>query len=208
MSSTDPRSQGDDGEISGRYRAGSFRRTSEPWQRFVLSWRGCAVLQGLLARRRKTAGGRTQKRDPPNRGESDLNASRAGVDDPDSSGDVISDVRSENEGIVYVDIEGEKRGRSEFLGLIDGGIFCGEFAADKWEVAMTGASTLGSARWFLRLSIAGGFLSAVADRFGVWGGHAKRGLGCMGAVRRVCRQAELVRPGTDRFFLAVGGYVR
>jgi hypothetical protein len=39
MSSTDPRSQGDDGEISGRYRAGSFRRTSEPWQRFVLSWR-------------------------------------------------------------------------------------------------------------------------------------------------------------------------
>ena len=34
---------------------------------------------------------------------------------------------------------------------------------------MRGASTLSSARWFLRLSIAGGFLSAVADRFGVWG---------------------------------------
>jgi uncharacterized membrane protein YphA (DoxX/SURF4 family) len=34
---------------------------------------------------------------------------------------------------------------------------------------MTGASTLSSARWFLRLSIAGGFLSAVADRFGIWG---------------------------------------
>src|SRR4029434_5381254 len=34
---------------------------------------------------------------------------------------------------------------------------------------MTGASTMSSARWFLRLSIAGGFLSAVADRFGIWG---------------------------------------
>jgi uncharacterized membrane protein YphA (DoxX/SURF4 family) len=34
---------------------------------------------------------------------------------------------------------------------------------------MTGAGTLSSARWFLRLSIAGGFLSAVADRFGIWG---------------------------------------
>jgi uncharacterized membrane protein YphA (DoxX/SURF4 family) len=34
---------------------------------------------------------------------------------------------------------------------------------------MTVASTLGSSRLFLRLSIAGGFLSAVADRFGVWG---------------------------------------
>jgi uncharacterized membrane protein YphA (DoxX/SURF4 family) len=34
---------------------------------------------------------------------------------------------------------------------------------------MTGASTLSSARWFLRLSIAAGFLSAVADRFGIWG---------------------------------------
>jgi hypothetical protein len=39
---------------------------------------------------------------------------------------------------------------------------------------MTGAGTLSSARWFLRLSIAGGFLSAVADRFflGV-GGHIR-----------------------------------
>src|SRR5215470_5008747 len=34
---------------------------------------------------------------------------------------------------------------------------------------MTGASTLSSARWFLRLSIAGGFLSGVADRLGIWG---------------------------------------
>ena len=34
---------------------------------------------------------------------------------------------------------------------------------------MTGTGTLSSARWFLRLSIAGGFLSAVADRFGIWG---------------------------------------
>jgi uncharacterized membrane protein YphA (DoxX/SURF4 family) len=34
---------------------------------------------------------------------------------------------------------------------------------------MSGVSTLSSARWFLRLSIAGGFFSAVADRFGVWG---------------------------------------
>ena len=34
---------------------------------------------------------------------------------------------------------------------------------------MTGVGTLSSARWFLRLSIAGGFLSSVADRFGIWG---------------------------------------
>ena len=34
---------------------------------------------------------------------------------------------------------------------------------------MAGAGTLSSARWFLRLSIAGGFLSSVADRFGIWG---------------------------------------
>jgi uncharacterized membrane protein YphA (DoxX/SURF4 family) len=34
---------------------------------------------------------------------------------------------------------------------------------------MTGVSTLSSTRWFLRLSIAAGFLSAVADRFGIWG---------------------------------------
>src|SRR5215510_12517388 len=34
---------------------------------------------------------------------------------------------------------------------------------------MSGASTLSSARWFLRLSIAGGFLSGVADRLGIWG---------------------------------------
>ena len=35
---------------------------------------------------------------------------------------------------------------------------------------MIGAGTLSSARWFLRLSIAGGFLSGVADRLGIWGG--------------------------------------
>ena len=34
---------------------------------------------------------------------------------------------------------------------------------------MTGTSTLSSSLWFLRLSIAGGFLSSVADRFGIWG---------------------------------------
>src|SRR5215813_12966341 len=34
---------------------------------------------------------------------------------------------------------------------------------------MTGASTLSSARWFLRLSVSGGFLSGVADRLGIWG---------------------------------------
>ena len=34
---------------------------------------------------------------------------------------------------------------------------------------MIGAGMLSSARWFLRLSIAGGFLSSVADRFGIWG---------------------------------------
>jgi putative oxidoreductase len=38
------------------------------------------------------------------------------------------------------------------------------------EVVMTEISTLSSARWFLRLAIAGGFLSAVTDRFGIWGG--------------------------------------
>jgi uncharacterized membrane protein YphA (DoxX/SURF4 family) len=37
---------------------------------------------------------------------------------------------------------------------------------------MTGARTLSSARWFLRLSIAAGFLSSVADRFGIWGAPA------------------------------------
>jgi len=34
---------------------------------------------------------------------------------------------------------------------------------------MTEDSALSSARWFLRISIAGGFLAAVADRFGIWG---------------------------------------
>jgi uncharacterized membrane protein YphA (DoxX/SURF4 family) len=34
---------------------------------------------------------------------------------------------------------------------------------------MTEASALSSSRWFLRLSIAGGFLSSVGDRFGIWG---------------------------------------
>ena len=78
------------------------------------------------------------------------------------------------------------------------------------EVAVTVANPLGSSRLFLRLSIAGGFLLAVADRFGIWGasGHAKRSMGRMGTVRRVFRQAELVRSGTDRFFPGVGGYVR
>ena len=41
------------------------------------SWRVRTVLQGLFARRRKTAGVRTQKRDPPDRGESGLNVPRA-----------------------------------------------------------------------------------------------------------------------------------
>ena len=34
---------------------------------------------------------------------------------------------------------------------------------------MSDASTLSSAQWFLRLSIAGGFFSSVADRLGIWG---------------------------------------
>src|SRR5262245_56173538 len=34
---------------------------------------------------------------------------------------------------------------------------------------MSEATTLSSARWFLRPSIAGGFLASVADRFGIWG---------------------------------------
>ena len=34
---------------------------------------------------------------------------------------------------------------------------------------MSGASTLSSAQWFLRLSIAGGFVSSVADRLGILG---------------------------------------
>jgi uncharacterized membrane protein YphA (DoxX/SURF4 family) len=34
---------------------------------------------------------------------------------------------------------------------------------------MTRAQRLTSAQWFLRLALAAGFLSAVADRFGLWG---------------------------------------
>ena len=38
------------------------------------------------------------------------------------------------------------------------------------DARKTKATTiLGSAQWFLRLSLAVGFLSAVADRFGLWG---------------------------------------
>jgi putative oxidoreductase len=34
---------------------------------------------------------------------------------------------------------------------------------------MNNATVLGAAQWFLRVALAAGFLSAVADRFGLWG---------------------------------------
>ena len=34
---------------------------------------------------------------------------------------------------------------------------------------MNSAMVIGAAQWFLRLALAAGFLSAVADRFGLWG---------------------------------------
>src|SRR5689334_23112581 len=34
---------------------------------------------------------------------------------------------------------------------------------------MNSATVLGAAQWFLRVALAAGFLSAVADRFGLWG---------------------------------------
>ncbi len=34
---------------------------------------------------------------------------------------------------------------------------------------MTKARIMGAAQWFLRLTLAAGFLAAVADRFGLWG---------------------------------------
>jgi putative oxidoreductase len=34
---------------------------------------------------------------------------------------------------------------------------------------MNSATIVGAAQWFLRLALAAGFLSAVADRFGLWG---------------------------------------
>jgi putative oxidoreductase len=34
---------------------------------------------------------------------------------------------------------------------------------------MNSATVLGAAQWFLRIALAAGFLSAVADRFGLWG---------------------------------------
>ena len=34
---------------------------------------------------------------------------------------------------------------------------------------MNSATVIGAAQWFLRLALAAGFLSAVADRFGLWG---------------------------------------
>ena len=34
---------------------------------------------------------------------------------------------------------------------------------------MNGATVVSAARWFLRVALAAGFLSAVADRFGLWG---------------------------------------
>lgn len=36
--------------------------------------------------------------------------------------------------------------------------------------------TLSSARWFLRLALAAGFFSAVADRFGLWGSPGTPGV--------------------------------
>jgi uncharacterized membrane protein YphA (DoxX/SURF4 family) len=34
---------------------------------------------------------------------------------------------------------------------------------------MNSATVVGAAQWFLRVALAAGFLSAVADRFGLWG---------------------------------------
>src|ERR1043166_8955493 len=34
---------------------------------------------------------------------------------------------------------------------------------------MNSATIVGAAQWFLRVALAAGFLSAVADRFGLWG---------------------------------------
>ena len=34
---------------------------------------------------------------------------------------------------------------------------------------MNNATVIGAAQWFLRVALAAGFLSAVADRFGLWG---------------------------------------
>ena len=34
---------------------------------------------------------------------------------------------------------------------------------------MNSATVIGAAQWFLRVALAAGFLSAVADRFGLWG---------------------------------------
>lgn len=34
---------------------------------------------------------------------------------------------------------------------------------------MNSATVVGAAQWFLRIALAAGFLSAVADRFGLWG---------------------------------------
>jgi uncharacterized membrane protein YphA (DoxX/SURF4 family) len=34
---------------------------------------------------------------------------------------------------------------------------------------MTSATVVGAGQWFLRIALAAGFLSAVADRFGLWG---------------------------------------
>ena len=34
---------------------------------------------------------------------------------------------------------------------------------------MNSATVIGAAHWFLRVALAAGFLSAVADRFGLWG---------------------------------------
>src|SRR6476619_1771692 len=37
------------------------------------------------------------------------------------------------------------------------------------EDTMNNATVIGAAQWFLRVALAAGFLSAVADRFGLWG---------------------------------------
>jgi len=37
------------------------------------------------------------------------------------------------------------------------------------ERTMNNATVIGAAQWFLRVALAAGFLSAVADRFGLWG---------------------------------------
>jgi uncharacterized membrane protein YphA (DoxX/SURF4 family) len=69
---------------------------------------------------------------------------------------------------------------------------------------MTGTGTLSSARWFLRLTIAGGFLSAVADRLGIWGppGTPNVGWGAWAPFVEYTAKLNWFAPAPVVFFLA------